>query len=125
MTDPGTRYCYSFSVDKLGQVIEAIIGQILLDYIRDNITEPLGMTKTGPHLMTKDYLRCHYKTPDGKVSVTPIVPDPNPYRYGGGHYAVLPPRLVKYPPRPPKQRHPPTHQRPNPTALNSDRLHLH
>lgn len=88
MTDPGTRYCYSFSFDKLGQLIEAITGQILPDYVRDNITGPLGMTKTGPHLMTKDYLRCHYKTPDGKLVLTPIIPDPNPYRYGGGHYSV-------------------------------------
>lgn len=87
-TDPGTQYCYSFSMDILGTVIEAITGQILPDYVRDNIAKPLGMSHTRPHLETTDYLRWHYKPEGSQAFPTPLIPDPKPYKYGGGHYSV-------------------------------------
>lgn len=46
------------------------------------------MARTGPHLQTDRYLRCHYKGEGSSVVSTGIVPDPKPYRYGGGHYCI-------------------------------------
>jgi CubicO group peptidase (beta-lactamase class C family) len=45
--DPGTAWNYSMSTDVCGRLIEVISGHNLDDYLRDNVTEPLGMADTG------------------------------------------------------------------------------
>ena len=44
--DPGARFQYSLCHDVLGGVIEAASGMTLRDFMRRNIFEPLGMTRT-------------------------------------------------------------------------------
>ena len=44
--DPGARFQYSLCHDVLGGVIEAASGVTLRDFMRRNIFEPLGMTRT-------------------------------------------------------------------------------
>ena len=48
--DPGTAWNYSMSTDVCGRLIEVISGQGLDEYLRENITEPLGMTDTAFHV---------------------------------------------------------------------------
>lgn len=45
-TDPGTVWSYSYATDILGRVIEAASGMGLEDYMKQNIFDPLGMTRT-------------------------------------------------------------------------------
>lgn len=45
--EPGTRYRYSLCHDVLAAVVEVIAGMPFAEYVRTNITEPLGMTDTG------------------------------------------------------------------------------
>ena len=60
---PGTHFKYSLCHDVLGAVIEAASGARLRDYMRRNLFEPLGMTRTGFDL---DCTAAQYKyTPDG------------------------------------------------------------
>ena len=47
--EPGTRYRYSLCHDVLAAVVEVVTGMPFSDYVRKNITEPLGMTDTGFH----------------------------------------------------------------------------
>jgi CubicO group peptidase (beta-lactamase class C family) len=44
---PGTEWAYSMGLDVLGRVVEVASGMRLDDFIRTNITEPLGMTDAG------------------------------------------------------------------------------
>jgi len=44
--EPGSAYRYSFSHDVLGGVIELVSGMKLGDYMKENIFDPLGMTRT-------------------------------------------------------------------------------
>ena len=43
---PGTRWGYSVATDVLGRVVEVVSGQTLEEFVRERITEPLGMTDT-------------------------------------------------------------------------------
>lgn len=45
--DPGDRWQYGMSIEWVGRLVEAISGQTLEDYFRDNIFMPLGMHDTG------------------------------------------------------------------------------
>lgn len=45
--EPGTHYKYSLCHDVLAAVIEVVTGMPFSEYVRKNITEPLGMTDTG------------------------------------------------------------------------------
>ena len=42
MHEPGANWSYGFSTDVLGRVVEVASGMDLDDYIRENITEPIG-----------------------------------------------------------------------------------
>lgn len=87
--DAGKRYNYGLSIDVLGFVVEKLSGQTLPEYVKQNITDPLGMNHSGPYLEGNDWLRCHVKSPDGQLSAQEaIVPAKEPYKFGGGHYIV-------------------------------------
>lgn len=45
--EPGERYKYSLCHDVLGAVVEVVSGMKFSEYLRKNIWEPLGMTRTG------------------------------------------------------------------------------
>ncbi|MCC3373544.1 serine hydrolase [Cohnella sp. REN36] len=45
--EPGTRWSYGFGHDVLAALIEAVDGRRFGIYVRDEITEPLGMSDTG------------------------------------------------------------------------------
>ena len=47
--EPGTRYRYSLCHDVLAAVVEVVTGLPFAEYVRRNITDPLGMTDTGFH----------------------------------------------------------------------------
>src|SRR5439155_22462192 len=44
---PGTLWDYGHSTDVLGRVIEVISGQSLLQFEKEKLLDPLGMTATG------------------------------------------------------------------------------
>ncbi len=45
--EPGTLYQYSLCHDVLAAVVEVVTGMLFSEYVRKNITEPLGMPNTG------------------------------------------------------------------------------
>ena len=47
---PGEAWVYGYSVDILGVVIERVSGQSLADFLKKNLTGPLGMTDTSFYL---------------------------------------------------------------------------
>jgi CubicO group peptidase (beta-lactamase class C family) len=46
LSDPGDRWEYGIGIDWAGKMVEAVSGQKLGDYMRQNIFEPLGMNNT-------------------------------------------------------------------------------
>lgn len=87
--DPGLRYHYGVSIDILGFVVEKVSGMALQDYIKQNITDPLGMTRTGPYFDDDTWHRVHLKSPEGQLTaVENVVPAKEPYKFGGGHYLL-------------------------------------
>ena len=44
--DPGTRWCYGISTDRLGQIVERVSGLRLDAYLRQHVLDPLGMPET-------------------------------------------------------------------------------
>ena len=90
--DAGTKFHYGINIDWLGFVIQSITGQRLEDYIRDNITKPLGMNTTVPYLAEDaKRLLVHVHGESGKdalSSVAPLNSPPGLEVYGGGHYAI-------------------------------------
>ena len=55
--DPGTEWNYSYSTDVLGRVVELVSGQSLDDYLREQVTGPLGMADTGFQVPESDIER--------------------------------------------------------------------
>ena len=47
MFEPGARWAYGGSIDRVGRMVEIASGQTLERYFRDHITGPLGMNDTG------------------------------------------------------------------------------
>lgn len=45
MHEPGTKWMYGLNTDVLGRVVEVASGMKLDDYIRENITKPIGIEK--------------------------------------------------------------------------------
>jgi len=93
--DPGTQVQYGINIDWLGRVIEAVSDQPLDVYIRDHITEPLGMTSTGP-LMTEaqraNSTPIHVRGEDGSWLATDVDWAQQPDYWGGGHFLYSTPR---------------------------------
>ncbi len=93
MTDPGTRWEYGINIDFVGKAVEAVSGQRLDAYLRDNIFAPLGMTDTGFKLGDAQRQRLvgmHARGEDG--SQTPIAfeleQNPEFHMGGGGLYGT-------------------------------------
>ncbi len=87
--EPGTRWEYGINIDWVGQVVAAVSGMRLGEYIQKNITEPLGMTSTGfrisPSMRTRLATVHQRDTVTGTLSTTPFeVPQDTEFDPGGG-----------------------------------------
>jgi methyl acetate hydrolase len=95
LSDPGTRFEYGINIDWLGRVAEAVSGQPLDAYIRDNITGPLGMTNTTAKMTDAQRANAapvHVRGEDGSWTVTGIDWAQQPDYRGGGTFLYSTPR---------------------------------
>lgn len=88
MSDPGTRWEYGTNIDFVGKAIEAVSGQKLDAYLRDNMFAPLGMNDTGFKLgdsQRKRLIGAHARGEDGSLTPMPFEMEQNPeFHMGGG-----------------------------------------
>jgi CubicO group peptidase (beta-lactamase class C family) len=89
LADPGDSWEYGISIDWIGQLVEAVSGQSLRDYLRKNLFDPLGMDDTDFIQTDSQRFRratVHQKQPDG--TIVPIEheveQDPEFFMGGGG-----------------------------------------
>jgi methyl acetate hydrolase len=85
--DPGTRWDYGTNIDFVGKAVEAVSGQRLDAYLRDNLFAPLGMNDTGFKIsdsMRQRLVGMHARTPEGLAPI-PFELEQNPeFHMGGG-----------------------------------------
>lgn len=91
--DPGSRWEYGTSIDWLGKVIEAVLGEPLGDILRERVLVPLGMFDTHFKLsksMSDKRASVHQRV-DGKMVAMPdfILPQ-SPEQHMGGHFLYGP-----------------------------------
>ena len=87
--EPGTRWEYGINIDWAGQVVAAVSGMRLGEYIQKNITEPLGMSSTGfkisPSMRSRLATVHQRDTLTGVLNTTPFeVPQETEFDPGGG-----------------------------------------
>jgi methyl acetate hydrolase len=85
--DPGERWEYSIGLEWAGKVIEAVTGQTLGVYLRDNVTGPLGMRDTAFGIVPTHSGRVaaiHQRNPDGSLRRIEFTQTPGEYEAGGG-----------------------------------------
>jgi methyl acetate hydrolase len=91
VAEPGTEWNYGVGIDWLGQVIEAVSGQDLATYLRENVFAPLGMNDTtfAPSQEQRGRMMAiHSRTPDGGLAVVDIeAPVAEPEFWPAGHGA--------------------------------------
>jgi CubicO group peptidase (beta-lactamase class C family) len=95
MSDPGTRWEYGTNIDFVGKAVEAVSGQRLDAYLRDNMFAPLGMNDTGFKLgdsQRKRLVGAHARGEDGSLTPMPFEMEQNPefHMGGGGLYGTAP-----------------------------------
>ena len=69
--DPGDRWEYGINIDWVGKLVEAVSGQKLGDYLRENVLGPLGMTDTDFFIsptMRERLARVHHRAADGSLT---------------------------------------------------------
>jgi CubicO group peptidase (beta-lactamase class C family) len=84
--DPGARWEYGISIDWAGQALEAVTGQRLEPYLRENLFGPLGMDASWSWT---DTLRprlagLHHRQADGSLSAVDRQPPDYEFESGGG-----------------------------------------
>src|SRR6059058_415164 len=75
MFEPGSRWAYGGSLDRVGRMVEIAGGQSLDRYFSDHITGPLGMNDTGFSLTEKQRARqasLHVRDATGKLLPQPL-----------------------------------------------------
>ena len=85
--DPGERWEYGTGIDFAGKMVEAVSGQKLGDYMRDNLLLPLGMNSSAFKItddMRSRLSRMHARTPDGLVAIDFEIPQAPEFEMGGG-----------------------------------------
>lgn len=85
--DPGERWEYGTGIDFAGKMVEAVSGQKLGDYMRDNLLLPLGMDSSAFKItddMRSRLSRMHARTPDGLVAIDFEIPQAPEFEMGGG-----------------------------------------
>ena len=99
MFDPGARWAYGGSLDRVGRLVEIASGQTLDRYFRDHILGPLGMNDTAFSITEKQYARqasLHVRKPDGALAPQPLErrAAPKVFSGGGGIYSTAPDYLT-------------------------------
>jgi methyl acetate hydrolase len=99
MFEPGSRWAYGGSLDRVGRMVEIAGGQSLDRYFGDHITGPLAMNDTCFSLNEKQrarQARLHVREADGKLVPQPFEkPDaPKVFSGGGGIYSTAPDYLT-------------------------------
>lgn len=93
MFEPGERWAYGGSIDRVSRMVEIASGQGIDRYFRDNITGPLGMNDTGFIITEKQrarQARLHRRGADGKLVAQPFekLETPTAFSGGGGIYST-------------------------------------
>jgi len=99
MFEPGSRWAYGGSLDRVGRMVEIVGGQSLDRYFSDHITGPLGMNDTGFSLTAKQRARqasLHVRDANGKLLPQPLEKPnaPKAFSGGGGIYSTAPDYLT-------------------------------
>ena len=99
MFEPGSRWAYGGSLDRVGRMVEIAGGQSLDRYFSDHITGPLGMNDTGFSLTGKQRARqasLHVRDANGKLLPQPLEKPnvPKVFSGGGGIYSTAPDYLT-------------------------------
>src|SRR3954468_16281204 len=87
MFDPGTRWAYGGSLDRVGRLVEIASGQTLDRYVSDNILAPLGMRDTAYAITDAQRARqasLHLRKADGTLVAQPLVKQAEPKEFSGG-----------------------------------------
>ena len=85
--DPGVRWEYGVGIDWVGKAVEAVTGQRLGRYMKENIFDPLGMSDTAFKIGEAQRTRLakiHARTPDGLVATDTEIPQEPEFEMGGG-----------------------------------------
>ena len=85
--EPGEKWMYGFSIDVLGAVIEVLTGKTLGEYLKKNIFDPLGMTRTGFYVRPDKHSRIAtlYHINEGMTPAARDYPASKPaFESGGG-----------------------------------------
>ena len=86
--DPGERWEYGINIDWAGKMVEAVSGQKLGAYLKDNLLGPLGMDSTAFRIspdMRGRLAGTHLRGPDGKLAPFPFeIPQEPEFEMGGG-----------------------------------------
>ena len=91
--DPGQRWEYGINIDWAGKMIEAVSGMRLGEYLKRNLTGPLGMESTAFKItpgMRSRIAKVHQRGDDGgfTVSAFEVPQDPEFEPGGGGLYST-------------------------------------
>lgn len=87
VADPGTRWEYGISTDRLGQVVEAVSGLGLDEYFERHILGPLGMADTAfavPGEKAARRAAIHTRAGDGALAPFPLTSLADPAFCSGG-----------------------------------------
>src|SRR6266851_1361967 len=93
IADPGEKWEYGISIDWAGKAVEAVSGQTLDKYMRENLLQPLGMNDTAFKIGEAQRRRLatiYSRTPAGLVPAGLEIPqDPEFHMGGGGLYSTV------------------------------------
>ncbi len=87
VADPGTRWAYSISTDRLGQIVERVSGRSLDAYFREHLLDPLGMSDTHfnvPEEKLQRLATVYARGEDGSLIALPMTAPTNVKFFGGG-----------------------------------------
>ena len=92
--DPGDDWDYGINIDWAGKMVEAVSGQKLGDFMRENLFGPLGMSSTAFKITPEMEARrasIHARLPDGGFVDTGLVIEQEPeFQMGaGGLYSTV------------------------------------
>jgi CubicO group peptidase (beta-lactamase class C family) len=94
--DPGNRWEYGINIDWAGKMVEAVSGQKLGEYLRENVLGPLGMDDTAFFItptMRDRLVKVHHRAADGSLSpdLELEIPQQPEFEAGGhGLYGTAP-----------------------------------
>jgi CubicO group peptidase (beta-lactamase class C family) len=95
MFDPGERWEYGINIDWVGKAVEAVSGQSLEIYFRENIFQPLGMADTGFLIGSAQKARVptmYSRGADGTLASMPFEMPQRPEFFMGGGALFSTPR---------------------------------